>query len=522
MDAEQADHQQRAENDKVEEDENTTAAQASGPSTPGPPNAKPRKSALKKSASAGPKSSTGTNEFDTFSRSGIQRVNPFQSSKSAIFGNGSSKKSPLHDAWSEREMERRRDEQDAEYFNELYSDDRGEGQAAPKRQDEDYAFLRRRSDLPLHKLSRGQLDTARELHFDREGGEASALPTDSVWNRAHSASPARRLNPFARPASASQNGPGAGLRSVQSAARASDEHLINTVEYLESFLARARSDAQRRRQLESPWKLQLERMGGPEAIGRAAAEEDDDDLRTGRSSVQPSSARRSRSYERATIGSDPWGASHSTPRARSSTRRAMSSEEEFQLAKLETELFALKRQAAGITSPVSERERQRQIDLALANVRDRTDIESSIALLKDYTSGRPLADDRAEEMARSLAARLFAEEPEHTPKERIPTHHPHRTGKNHQPSQCVYCKRELDWQSWNTKVINLLDRSFPDRSPTWKTPSKRMNEENKNRTSPSPSAASTSSPSRLRSLATSMFEKSRSVRRENEKNHCDR
>lgn len=463
-----------------------TAGAAAGESTVPP--SQPLKSSLKKSASVG---GALSNEFSTFSKSGIQRVNPFQSSKESILlgGVSGSSKRATKDAWHEREATRRREERDEAYFNESYQNRSlasGTGVEGEERTDADYAFLRRRSELPLHKLTRGQLDTARELSFEREGAPANSSPFRSGYApRASSAESPR--NPF-------RNSAGEGIRAVHSAARASDEHLMSTIDYLEKFLARARGDA-RRTAGPSPWKSHMDRMGGPEAIGRAAAYEEDDVLH-GRRDRPASAPAHGRGYLAPTIESDPWG---TPPPAR---HKWTDPDEEFELAKVEAELLSLKRQAEGLSPVMNSRERERQVNLALSNVRDRADIERSIALLKDYTQGRPLPEDDAENMARSIAAKLFAEEPEHTPKSRIPTHHPHRTGKNHHTAQCIYCKRELDWQSWNTKVINLLDKSFPNRSPTWKTPSKRLYDDSHN---------VEAGASRLTPLAKKLLETTRSV-----------
>lgn len=513
MDAELAEQQQRE----------AAAARASEPNV----SSQPIKSALKKSGSGSKKSEQA---FQTFSRSGINRANPFQSEKASIYGIGGATSSP-RDPFAEREAERRRDREDAAYFNEAYVARDADSSRPPTsdRTDEDYAFLRRRSDLPLHKLTRAQANTARELSF-----EPSSTTTprnnpfrDGAATSARSSSLSPRRGSYREP-------PGTGVAAVSSAARASDEHLLGTIQYLEEFLSRARDNARVKAMHEavaagkpSPWKEKLARLGGPEEAGRQSVreEEEEEDLdylgaRQGRSRKRSSSAPRTRGYLAHTIESDPWGSSASTRRGGDS-----SSHDDRALAHLQAELSSMRRQAAGLSPVRSVREREHQVDVALENIRDRRDIESSIALLKDYTQGRrttppvtssspsssrpvPL-EHRTEALAHSVSERMLASEPQRTPAHRIPASHPHRTGKNHVRATCVYCQRELDWRAWDTNVRAILDHDLAkEQDPAAATSTSRTSSPSK-RLYQSPEQ-SEYAVSRLRPLASSMLKTSMS------------
>ena len=409
------------------------------------------------------------------------------------------------DKFALREAERRREQEE---------DDAG------ARSDADYAFLRRsHSDLPLQHLSRGQRQTAHEIEE-----EDAASAANSGRARVRSNAGGGGVGADGKDSAAAATAP--GPRSA-SANRASDATLLSTIEYLESFLARSKRDLslkQAASEAPAKWRTQLERFGGPEAIGRRAAVAELD------AREAPSSAeRKARSSSRGRVhyasptvsssrfssprrespfavgsGSASGSASARRPRSASRGRDELSSpsspyaavgpEEELALVRLESEVAALRRQArvlqlsqAHQAQAQAASNQESHVDAALAHIRRRADLERSVAYLEHYTQGRrPPPAERTEEQlwgspsaankhqrsksrpqSASAATKLFSPSASpHTPSSRIPSSHPHKTGRGHTPSSCVYCARERDWRSFSSDALQAMQRAFPERAET--------------------------------------------------------
>jgi hypothetical protein len=460
--------------------------------------------------------------YRSFSKSGINAANPFQSRRAAVLATGSSggghpsgaraHAAPV-DRFQEREEARRRDREDELYFNAKYARGRvprsssnrnncqltDEEEGEEPRSDADYAFLKRnKSELPLRDLSEGQRSMARQI--EDEGTESARRR--ALFRRGGGGSASASTLP-SRARSASQSAAGGG-------ARLSDDGLLRSIDEMERFLARSKREAASAAgtgpfsthdddDLPPRWKRQLDAMGGPERAGRRNAgiethelfggEEDEEQQqrfggyggedmerlqeRYGHSPRRAHSAREG--YAAATVSSAPFGRpspfrtggvrAQSHSRSRSPRHRARRPELEL------------------------------EADRALDHLAQREgDYERRIAYLEDFLDGRRVQDgddDGREHKVESgrvsqrssgsqgkspgrglghfASERLFSSAAgvggvSHGGSPvRIPSQHPHRTGKNHVPSSCVYCRREADLRSWSNEARRLVARAFPER-----------------------------------------------------------
>ena len=448
--------------------------------------------------------------YRSFSRSGINTANPFHSNRGSILGvhppagsaAAAAGRPQRADRFAEREAARRREREDELYFNAKYSaparrrsgggsqptasasaSGEGDDPDSSRRSDADYAFLRRgRSELPLRDLNPAQKATARELADDEQYAARQGRSKErSVYED------------------------GLPQRRSQSEVRASDAQLLETIDYLESFLQRSKRDlALKRAHGGADWQRELEAMGGPERAGRRSAGIEVRDLWGGpeeKEQPRPRSAR----YAAPTVSSSPFTKRTSpfaTPSSADRSRSAAAArapagyqrpEEELALARLESEVAMLRRKAAGVDM-TTERPRPASdeaglMQQALSNLRAKGELERSIAYLEEYTEGRRPVETEDEtwgadqmmgtpsssvrrrskspgaSLGRSASAsRLYSPSSSGVPSSRVPSSHPHATGKNHVPANCIYCAREMDWRSYENGVVKLMQQAFPERA----------------------------------------------------------
>jgi len=452
-------------------------------------------------------------EYSTFTRSGINRENPFQSRKHRIFPKQSA---TATDQYEQREEERRRsDREDEEYAGSKS----GGVKAGGGDEDEDETYRRRSEDDAMFR------DNDRSAH--RRARYDQSHPSAASYTARH------------------------GHDGIDDGDDDDDNKLNATMDYLESFIHRAKENIAFRRRSgmldsagEEDWERQRSRTMGGRRPRRAWEEED---IGLGSSTYRSNSHSPDRAYQSPTVSSQPFR--HSplrSPRASSSRyssvlsrRTPFGARHDKSRARLEEEIELMRRRrdaASARTNPTKSDAGddgidEREIDVALQKLRDAEDLERSIHYLSQHTTRRAdddvarvtneslkkvLSEKFVSPMRRSRSSAHLSTSPMSTHTHtRIPPSHPHRTGRNHIRSSCVYCQREADELSWSLTPYDALDRDTSRRDKeSWRdTPSSSSAAAaaKKGREAKVVEPAKYEAQSRLRPLATKLLEQSKQL-----------